>query len=718
MKDGSKPRKQLINQSGPRRQVAELEKKNADYRQVTEELRKSERTLSIEKEIADIFLTLPDEEIYGEVLNVILRVQESQYGAFGYIDEDGALVMPSMTRDAWQECHIPEKSIVFPRKNWGNNLWGRALQEKKSFYANGPFSVPEGHVPIRRFLTVPILYHGESIGLLSVANSERDYTEEDRKIQETIAGHIAPILKARRQRDRQEKERKRAEEKYQQLFELGSDSIFLIDDETGQIYEANATATALYGYTRDELLTKRNFDLSAEPSETRAATIGRKTLVPVRWHRKKDGTVFPVEITASHFTWNNRPVHIAAIRDITSRIQAEEEKNRIEERLHRAEKMEALGTMAGGVAHDLNNILGVLVGYSELILLKMPEDSPLRGHITNILESGKKSAAIIQDLLSLTRRGVTLSKVLNLNRVVSDYLNTPEFEMLKSLHSDVTFRTELNPDLLNMSGSPVHLGKMVMNLVSNAAEASFKPGEVTIRTENRYLDSPVSGYDEMQEGEHVVLTVTDQGKGIAPEDIGRIFEPFYTKKVMGRSGTGLGLAVVWGAVKDHAGYIDVKSAEEKGTTFTLYFPVVREKEAPEQQKTSLTQYQGRKESILVVDDVEEQRELASSMLSTLGYQVTAVSSGEEAVEYLRTNRADLLVLDMIMAPGIDGLETYRRILEVSPGQKAVIVSGYSETERVKEVQKLGAGAYVQKPYLMEKVGLAIRTELDRNEVNK
>ncbi|OPY10004.1 MAG: Blue-light-activated protein [Syntrophus sp. PtaB.Bin001] len=441
---------------------------------------------------------------------------------------------------------------------------------------------------------------------------------------------------------------------------------------------------------------------------------GRKTLIPVRWHRKKDGTVFPVEITASHFIWNSRPVHIAAIRDISSRLEAEEERKRLEERLHRAEKMEALGTMAGGVAHDLNNILGVLVGYSELLLLKMPEDSPFRGHIINILESGKRSAAIIQDLLALTRRGVTVSKVLNLNRIIYDCLKTPEFETLKSLYPGVTFRTDLNPDLLNIKGSPVHLGKMVMNLLTNAAEASFEQGKVMIGTENRYLDSPVSGYDELKEGEHIILTVSDQGKGIAPKDIGRIFEPFYTKKMMGRSGTGLGLAVVWGAVKDHGGYIDVKSAEGEGTTFTLYFPAVREAEDTEQQKPLFSEYEGRNESILVVDDVEEQRKLALNMLTTLGYQATAVSSGEEALEYLQTTKVDLLVLDMIMTPGMDGLETYRRILEFSPKQKAVIVSGYSETDKVREVRELGAGAYIQKPYLMDKFGLAVRKVLDRN----
>ena len=169
----------------------------------------------------------------------------------------------------------------------------------------------------------------------------------------------------------------------------------------------------------------------------------------------------------------------------------------------------------------------------------------------------------------------------------------------------------------------------------------------------------------------MVLTVSDNGKGISTKDLGKIFEPFYTKKVMGRSGTGLGLAVVWGTVKDHDGYIDVQSEEGKGSTFTLYFPGYPGGDRRRDQKgVSPESYMGRGESILVVDDVKEQRELATTMLSRLGYQVNAVSSGEEAVAYLKTNRVDLLVLDMIMDPGMDGLETYRRVLEINPKQKA------------------------------------------------
>jgi PAS domain S-box-containing protein len=399
--------------------------------------------------------------------------------------------------------------------------------------------------------------------------------------------------------------------------------------------------------------------------------------------------------------------------DITDRKRAEEERQRLEERLSRAEKMEALGTLAGGVAHDLNNVLGVLVGYSELLLMEILEGDPLRRHVSNILQSSQRAAAIIQDLLTLARRGVAVSEVVNLNDLISDHLKTPEFEKLKAYHPQVAFRTDLDKDLMNIKGSPVHLSKTIMNLLSNAAEAISDRGEVTILTENRYLDQPITGYEDIREGEYVVLGVSDNGKGISVGDIGKIFEPFYTKKVMGRSGTGLGLAVVWGTVKDHHGYIDVRSEEGKGSTFTLYFPVTREEMLRDQKVVSAEAYMGRGESILVVDDVKEQRELATAMLSRLGYQVHSVSSGNEAVIYFKTNRVDLLVLDMIMDPGIDGLETYQRIVEINPNQKAIIVSGFSETDRVKKAQELGAGAYVRKPYILEKIGLAIRRELDK-----
>ena len=201
------------------------------------------------------------------------------------------------------------------------------------------------------------------------------------------------------------------------------------------------------------------------------------------------------------------------------------------------------------------------------------------------------------------------------------------------------------------------------------------------------------------------------GIGVSPEDKERIFEPFYTKKMMGRSGTGLGMAVVWTTVKDLKGYIDVQSIEGKGTTFTLYFPATRRARTKEKTILPIENYMGKGESILVIDDAKVQREIAFNLLTTLGYVVDTVSSGEEAVEYLKKHSVDLIILDMIMTPGIDGLDTYREILEVHPNQKAIIASGFSENNRAGEVQRLGAGQYIRKPYTLEKIGIAVRDAL-------
>jgi PAS domain S-box-containing protein len=401
-------------------------------------------------------------------------------------------------------------------------------------------------------------------------------------------------------------------------------------------------------------------------------------------------------------------------RDITERKRIAEERRRLEERLQRAEKMEALGTLAGGVAHDLNNVLGIIVGFSELLLDKLDESTPARHHAVEVYKGGERAAAIVQDLLTLARRGVPSRKVLNLNHVVIEWRDSPECAKLSSCHPHIETVSDLEPDLLNISGSSVHLGKSFINLLANAAEAMPEGGLITIKTGNEYLDKPISGYDEVREGDYVVLSVSDTGEGIPTADLKRIFEPFYTKKVMGRSGTGLGLAVVWGTVKDHHGYIDVQSVEGTGTTFTLYFPVTREELSLENAAVAVSEYLGNGETLLVVDDVKEQRDLATIMLQKLNYRIVTAASGEAAVAYLKEQAVDLVVLDMIMDPGMDGLETYLKILEIHPHQKAIIVSGFAETERVYQAQALGAGAYVKKPYALEKLGLAIRRELARS----
>jgi CheY-like chemotaxis protein len=288
-----------------------------------------------------------------------------------------------------------------------------------------------------------------------------------------------------------------------------------------------------------------------------------------------------------------------------------------------------------------------------------------------------------------------------------------EFAKLRGYHPALELDLKLETDLLNIHGSAHHLSKTVMNLVSNAAEALPEGGRIRIRTENRYIDKPIAGYDDIKAGDFVLLEVSDNGVGISPEDIKHIFEPFYTKKVMERSGTGLGMAVVWGTVKDHSGYIDVQSEIGKGTRISIYLPASRELVSKLVPPVSWEQYRGRGETILVVDDMPEQLEIASNILVKLGYRVTTASSGHEAVNHLKRDPADLVILDMIMDPGMDGLETYQEILKIRPGQKAIIASGFSETERVRQAEALGVGAYIKKPYLLKSIGVAVRSELDR-----
>ena len=512
-------------------------------------------------------------------------------------------------------------------------------------------------------------------------------------------------------RERADKALRESEERFRNLSQATFEGIVLHDK--GYIIQANEQYYKMFGYTPEELADKDAIRLTVDSDSLKSMRkkINSGDIGPYEvTGMKKDGTIFPIEIRFRLMDYNGKVIRMAAIRDLFWQKSAEAQKEELEARLQRAEKMEAIGTLAGGVAHDLNNILSGLVSYPDLILMDLPSDSPLRKPVLTIQNSGKKAAEIVQDLLTLARRGVAISDILNLNDVVNDYIKSPEHKNLKSFYPEAQVKTYLQGDLLNVMGSPVHLSKTIMNLVLNAVESLGDGGVVSISTKNKYVDIPIKGYDEVQEGDYVVLIVADNGTGIAEDDLEKIFEPFYTKKVMGRSGTGLGMAVVWGTVKDHNGYIDVETIKGKGSKFSLYFPATR-KEVEVDKSLPISNYAGNGEKILVVDDIPQQREIASHLLKKLGYSVDTVSSGEEAIEYFGTHLVDLVILDMIMDPGMDGLNTYKKILELNAGQKAIIASGFSETDRVKEAQKLGAGQYVKKPYTLEKIGLAVKTEL-------
>ena len=398
-------------------------------------------------------------------------------------------------------------------------------------------------------------------------------------------------------------------------------------------------------------------------------------------------------------------------RDVTEKRNQAHEKAQMEEKLHRAQKMEAIGLMAGGVAHDLNNILCGIVGYPQLILQKLPEDSELRKPITSIRESGMRAATVVNDLLTVARGVSAPREAHNINSLTQQYLNSPEYIKLHSLYPEITCSHKLEAMHGNILCSPVHVKKCLMNLVNNAVEAVIDDGSVFISSKNESIDDAWAEKQAMTAGDYVVLSVRDTGPGIEKTDLEHIFEPFYTKKIMGRSGTGLGLAVVWNTMQDHRGKVFVDS-DDRGTCFQLYFPLSTEVETANPDGDEQLALNGKGESILVVDDEAQPRELAEDMLTTLGYSVQSVSSGELAVIFLKENLVDLIIIDMLMDPGMNGLHTYKKIIEMHPEQKAVIASGFSRSVDVRETIKLGAGGFIKKPYSMDQLGRLVHEVLN------
>ena len=381
--------------------------------------------------------------------------------------------------------------------------------------------------------------------------------------------------------------------------------------------------------------------------------------------------------------------------------------------LLQAQKLEIIGSLAGGVAHDLNNILSGVVSYPDLLLKNIPEDSPHRKYVEIIKSSGEKAAEMVQDLLTLTRKGVINKEPISINEIIKDFLNSPVFMKLKKYHPNISYITDLSTEKTSIFASSIHITKTIMNLIINASEALPIDGKIEISTSRCFLDEPLKGYNRINEGDYIKLVIKDNGIGIDKEDLGNIFEPFFSKKRMGKSGTGLGMTVVLWTVKDHYGYLIVNSIKGKGTEFQLYFPAAiydLEDDKIAEESDINTKHIGAGEHILIIEDDDNNRHLAEEILSECNFRVSSVSSGEEAVVFVQKEKVDLLILDMIMG-GIDGLQTYIEILMRKGEQKAIITSGYSDNENVKETLKLGAGSYIKKPYLKMQLIKAVEAEL-------
>jgi PAS domain S-box-containing protein len=506
------------------------------------------------------------------------------------------------------------------------------------------------------------------------------------------------------ERKRVEETLRANEEKYRQLFEAESDAIFLIENESGAIVEVNSAAEALYGYGREELLRMKNTDLSAEPGETRRRTDqalqGEKDIIaiPFRLHRKKDGTVFPVDITARSFLLHGKSVHIAAIRDIS-------ERKRLEEQLFQSQKMEAVGILAGGVAHDFNNILQSVISSAYLLKLRHEGDADIRRIADDILALSDRAADLTRGLLAFSRKQFISPQTLDLNEVITS--GTRMFQRL--IGEDVHLVTELCPERLYVSADSTQIQQVLLNLMNNARDAMPTGGTVTVRSYQAVCDLPDDA-GTCRTVACAVLEVCDTGTGIAGKDLPHIFEPFFTTKEVGK-GTGLGLSVAYGIVAQHRGAITVSSEPGNGAVFRVMLPLLPPTEARQETPQKLRPArEGRGERLLLIEDDESVRATTRQFLIASGYDVVALARGAEAIEYVREHpgRIRLALIDVIM-PEMNGAEVCRMLQAVQPELKVIFMSGYPK--KVLEERQLPDMPCLQKPVLPGELLRAVREAL-------
>jgi two-component system cell cycle sensor histidine kinase/response regulator CckA len=506
-------------------------------------------------------------------------------------------------------------------------------------------------------------------------------------------------------RKRAEEALRESEEKYRTLVERASEGIAIV--QNGLLKYVNPHLAEMAGYAVDEL-TDTPFSDYIHPDELpcvlenyRRRMAGEEA--PSTYEAAvshKHGGKIDVEFDVGLITYQGNPAVFTIVRDLTERRQ-------LEAQLRLAQKMEALGTLAGGIAHNFNNLLTGIMGNSSLVLLETDPTHPNCGRLKNIEKLVESGTDLTRQLLGYAREGRYEVKPISLNQVVAETAHT-----FAAMRKDIRVHQELAGDLPDIRADRSQVEQVLLNLCVNAADAMPGGGDLFLRTMNVTDKEMWAKPYRLSPGAYALLTVRDTGIGMDKETRERVFDPFFTTKGMGR-GTGLGLASVYGIVKAHGGYINVESEKGNGTTFSLYFPASerRAKEAVRSTK-HLTKGTG---TILLVDDEDMVLQVSVKMLERLGYTVLEAKGGREAVDIYEAhkNEIDLVVLDMIM-PGMGGRETYDRMKEINPGVRVLLSSGYSLDGRATEILNRGCDGFIQKPFKMEELLGKVTETIGRN----
>jgi len=515
-------------------------------------------------------------------------------------------------------------------------------------------------------------------------------------------GEIQGIARDVTGRKRAETALRESEARFRRVLEQAGDAV-LLHDAQGRLFDVNARACETLGYTREELLALNVADLECDtrPEQLLEAWAGmtpgeHRTLRGV--HRRKDGSEFSVEVRVGLSELEGQRLLLSLVRDVTDR-------ERLELQLRQAQKMEAVGRLAGGIAHDFNNLLTAILGTSDLLVADLDPRDHRRDDIEEIRKSARRAADLTRQLLAFSRRQVLAPRVL----VVNDVIANLQRMLARLIGEDVVLQAVLPPGVGRIKADPGQVEQVIINLAVNARDAMPQGGSLTIATDNVEILSPLDGHSAAP-GAYVRIRVTDTGRGMDAETRAHIFEPFYTTKGPGK-GTGLGLATVYGIVKQSGGHVEVETAPDAGTTFSVFFPRVEEAADIREHAPMIAPPRG-SETVLVVEDEAAVRRLTSRVLETLGYNVLVASSGEEALQLSGTHagRIHLLMTDVVM-PGMSGRELAERLSGERTDMKALYVSGYTDDAIVHHGVLRDELPFLQKPFTPNRLAERVREVL-------
>ncbi len=521
------------------------------------------------------------------------------------------------------------------------------------------------------------------------------------------------------ERKKVEEALRESEKKYKTLYDSSRDAIMIIAPKK-RFLSGNPAAVRLFGCKDEtEFITKSPVDLSPEyqPDGTLSTEKAQQMMAIVtekgshfdEWtHKRVNGEEFHATVLLTKMELHGEEVFQATVRDITDRKNAEEERKKLEEQLFQSQKMESIGRLAGGIAHDFNNILVSIMGYAELLKIKFGDTSTSEGHAADIiLKSAERASDLTGQLLGFARGGKYNPAPLIVNDIIEEAIHVSEKIFEKNIKVKFDFEKKIN----TIEADKNQLDQVLTNIIINAKDAMPNGGELIFKTENVYLDEEYTGkFQELRPGNYVKILVTDTGMGMPKSIKDRIFEPFFTTKGTGR-GTGLGLATVYGIIKNHNGHITCTSEPGEGTTFTIYLPASEKEIIMETGETKVIKGEG---TILLVDDEEQVRRVAKEQLEYLGYKVIIANDGIEAVDIYKKGKEkiDLVLLDMVM-PDMSGKETFQALKNIGPNVKIILISGFSQNGKATEILEGGALEFIQKPFKLYDLSKAISEVLKK-----